>query len=119
VSTIRTEKRGDYSVVDNNLINDSSLSWAARGMLTYLLSKPTGWCIRNSDLINQSPLGRDGTESILTELKEAGYLHRERVRQQDGTFSWESTAYESPSLNPCYTKPTIHGFTVDGSAVTG
>ena len=33
----------NYTVVHNELIEDSQLTWKARGILVYLLSKPDHW----------------------------------------------------------------------------
>ena len=86
-------------------------------MLAYLLSKPDGWEVRIGDLERMSPAGRDKTRRIVRELRDAGYLHRTRENDDNGTFQWSTTVYETPELNPHFT--TIDGFPVDGSPVDG
>lgn len=111
MTIIRVKKDKGYFVASNKPFNDKSLSWEARGMLGYLLSKPDDWIVRNVDLYRQGPAGKNKVKRILTQLKNAGYLVRTRIRQPDGTFEWESTLYETP--------PTIAPKTIDGSSVDG
>jgi len=83
---------------------DSALSFEARGMLSYLLSKGDTWEIQPADLQREGGIGRDKTNRILNELIEQQYLVREHVRKADGTFSSITyTLYESPHTENPYT----------------
>ena len=42
------------------IIDDTRLSWAARGMLAYLLSRPAHWEVRVTDLQRGGNMGRGG-----------------------------------------------------------
>ncbi len=97
---IRVRKTGNFSVINNTGLQDERLSWGARGILAYLLSKPDDWQVRTLDLIASSPAGRDAVLHILRELEVGGYLHRLRVRSEGGRFEWRTEIFESPSLNP-------------------
>jgi len=114
---IRVVKRNNYVSISNDVLQDERLSWAARGLLAYLLSKPTDWHVMMRDLIKQSPGGREKNQGILKELERMGYLHRSRVRGARGRFVWTSIVYEVPrsTMNGF----TVNGQTVDGSAVNG
>lgn len=71
--------RSNYTVLDNGLLRDRGLSWAARGMLAFLLSKPDGWEVREANLVNESDAPRQGistVRAILAELEAAGYMQR-------------------------------------------
>jgi hypothetical protein len=77
-----------FYTVDKQISEDERLSWAARGMLIFLLGKPDGWQVSVKHLVNETQfairgqLGRDGVKAILAELGEAGYLTRsEKPRQ--------------------------------------
>lgn len=78
-------------------LEDMNLSYKAKGILAYLLTKPDGWIARVSDLMKH---GRDGRESIyngLKELQEHGYYQKQQIRNDRGRFShWESTICEIP-----------------------
>jgi len=85
-------------VVANSVFNDELLSWEARGLMGYLLSKPDDWQVRLHDLLKRGPAGEHKIRRVLRELSEAGYLRRERIQRVDGTFGWVTTIYESPAL---------------------
>lgn len=104
---IRVKKDANYFTASNEPFNDKGLSWEARGVLGYLLSKTDGWEVRDNDLINQGPAGGAKIGRILDELKASGYLRRFRERRPDGTFEWTTEIYESPKLNPDSTDPDL------------
>ena len=81
------------------MVKTPVLSWAARGLLVYLLSSTDGWTLRVEELCKCGDLGRDGIYSLLHELREAGYVTFEHERDEygrirDGTY----TIYETPDL---------------------
>lgn len=128
--TIRTHKKEKYTQISNRLINDRSLSWDARGLLIYLLSKPNGWIVRLGDLINQSPsAGRDKVKRILGELNDGGYLYRYKTQGEGGKLEWHSEIFESPEdcqewlksfdLSKVIPTKPIDGFSIDGSSIDG
>ena len=55
-------------------LSDNRMSWKAKGLHTYFLSKPDDWVIRVSDLIKRSKDGRDAVYAGLKELRVCGYL---------------------------------------------
>lgn len=63
-----------YTQISNSVINDKRLSFKAKGILIYVLSKPKDWNIRIRDLINKSP-SEKGTSirSGIEELLLSGY----------------------------------------------
>ncbi|HEX3052228.1 MAG TPA: hypothetical protein VHP83_16330 [Aggregatilineaceae bacterium] len=79
----RDEEHPHYKGTRESAQNES-LSWEARGVLAYLLSKPDDWEIVPRNL--QQGCGRDKVYAILKELKDAGYLRREYVRSDEGKF---------------------------------
>lgn len=93
---IRVEKRECYTIIANEVINDKRLSWDARGLLIWLLSKPSDWKIRRDNLVHEGPAGKDKIARILAELESFGYLTRHKNHQADGTFIWENVVREEP-----------------------
>jgi len=96
----RLEKTDNYARIANAVFEDSRLSWEARGLLGYLLTKPDDWRVRLHDLIARGPAGEHKVRRILRELEEFGYLYRQRLRRNDGTFGWLVFVLEHPSLVP-------------------
>lgn len=119
----RPEK--NFSVIHNSTLEDQDLSWEALGMLTYLLSKPDGWQVKPSHLRAFRSAGRDKVRRIMGELEEAGYLVREKHRNEKGRWEWISKLYDTPELAKNSTETAFNGdasrdgFSGDGSPTDG
>lgn len=97
MSLIRTHKAaGDFFLAHKHWAQDETLSWAARGILSYLFSQYDGWEIRVTDLDKKNPDGKYHRKSVMKELEEKGYVIREKIRDDDGTFTWTSEVFEVP-----------------------
>lgn len=101
---IRTVKNKDnpYAVIHKGVFTDTRLSWKAKGLMAYLLSRPDDWRVYVSDLIHRSTDGRDSVYAGLLELKRTGYIVEKVYRATHGyILSREYVVYESPmSLDP-------------------
>jgi hypothetical protein len=74
------------------MLEDNRLSWRAKGILAYMLSRPDNWKINKTDLYNKATEGRDAMQNALNELKELGYLHVYASKGDKGqidTWIWE------------------------------
>lgn len=87
MSIIRVEKKGNYSVISNECLDDPELSFKAKGLLCYLLTKPSHWTINVKHLITVSKDGRDAVYSIIDDLVVAGYIVKERIKGEAGKFA--------------------------------
>lgn len=66
--------RVPYTQISNSIINDRRISFKAKGILIYVLSKPAEWEIRLADLIKQSPNEKEvAVRSGIEELLLTGY----------------------------------------------
>ena len=92
---VRSKATACYFIMHNATTQDSSLSWPARGMLAYLLSKPKDWKTSLTDLARQSPAGIDACRTIFAELVDAGYAKRVKVRRK-GRIDYDTTVYDRP-----------------------
>ena len=82
----------NFYLLDKAISEDKRLSWAARGLLIFLLGKPDNWTVSPAALVNETAesarsVGRDGVYAILKELKDAGYLRTVGNRSNGGTFA--------------------------------
>ena len=106
---IRTPKDGSspYVATSRAAAQDERLSFEARGMLWYLLSKPSDWKVVIGDLMKAGHCGRDRVYRILRELQTAGYLMRERQQQDAKGRLMPATyrVYERPHTENTYTEP--------------
>ncbi|MEK5175109.1 conserved phage C-terminal domain-containing protein [Heyndrickxia sp. FSL W8-0496] len=99
MTTIRTKKRENPFVqIDKSIFTNSDISWKAKGILGYLLSKPDDWVTYITDLEKRSTDGRDSVRKGLKELEDHGYLRRKRVRDGGKFKGWEYTVYEIPEI---------------------
>jgi hypothetical protein len=98
---VRVQVRtGNYSIIDNAfLASDDRLSWRAKGVLAYLLTRPDNWQVRITDIAQRGRDGRDAILSAMRELIACGYVRRARLRNEDGTLGpTEYVVYEAPNL---------------------
>lgn len=87
MATIRTyKKENPFVMIDKRPLEDVRLSWEAKGLHAYLMSKPDNWTVNVKHLIKQSRNGRDATYRIVNELILAGYIKRNQEQNEDGTF---------------------------------
>lgn len=82
-TTIIRAKRSEtpYFMMSRATAQDTNLSWAARGVLTYLLSKPDDWRVNVKDL--QQNCGRDKVYNIVDELIKHRYMARSKGQSVD------------------------------------
>lgn len=122
MSIIRVQKNSNYSIISNVHLQDETLSWKAKGILSYLLSKPDNWQVYIAHLKNQSTDGRDATASGIRELINAGYLSRDYTRNEAGQMTGRSyVVYESSfeqkavnkGANPKTENPLLDNPTLD------
>ena len=100
---IRRTVRRNFTTLPNELIRDGRLSWAALGLLVYVLSLPDDFRLRLSHLAKQKASGREATRSAAKLLEEAGYLTIRRQRGQRGRFAqttWEVTDTPEAAIDP-------------------
>jgi hypothetical protein len=81
---IRAPRRHRFVIMDQRAVEDDRLSWAARGLLCYLLSRPDDWKVLVNDLRKRGNLGRDGIYRLLRELRTLGYARFQRSRDKHG-----------------------------------
>jgi len=94
------KKTSNYAMIDKRYLSDPLLSWKAKGLLTYLLSKQDDWKVILTDLVRQSTDGEASVRQGLKELGAGGYLLRvRRADRKSGRFiAWEMTIFETPEL---------------------
>lgn len=95
---IRVAKRSRYVSIRSETLEDARLSYRARGVLAFLLSKPDNWEASEAHLASQSTDGTTAVRSALNELKTFGYLHCYRLQGDGGHFSWLHYLFEEPII---------------------
>lgn len=82
----------DFTVVSNEFLKDTRLSWKAKGIIAYVAMLPDDWVLNMRDLTNRATDGRDSLYSGIKELETCGYCSKTQNRNPDGTIA--GYAYE-------------------------
>jgi hypothetical protein len=91
MSIIRTShnKENPYVMLNKTPLEDPNLSWGAKGLWSYLISRPDNWNVEVAHL-KKLYKGKGGGEkaiySYLNELIDAGYCEREKPKNEKGRF---------------------------------
>lgn len=84
MSIVKIKRRENPFVqIDKRPLQDANLSWKAKGLLAYCLSKPDNWEIRIDNLIKSSTDGREAVQTGLKELRKNGYARIEPTKDPD------------------------------------
>jgi hypothetical protein len=70
----RTEKKSNFTVIDNYYVDDIRLSDTSTRIITILLTKPNDWGINQTYFINQYNIGKFKVAQAFKQLIELGYL---------------------------------------------
>ena len=68
------KKERDFLSVEKYCIENTPLSWQARGLHCFLMSKSDNWKIIIKNLVESGPSGKNAVYSMLKELKDVGFI---------------------------------------------
>lgn len=101
MAVFRVEKTRDYTVMSNYHLKDRSLSLKSKGLISMMLSLPDEWNYTTRGLTVICKEGVDAIGASLKELEKAGYLVRNRLRDELGRIAdTEYVIYEKPQNKP-------------------
>ena len=113
-------KRSGFTIINNGVLNNTQLSWKAKGLFAYLWSQSDSWDFYEVEVLKHSTDGRASLRAGLKELEEHGYLKRYRKRDDKGILresKWilsEQPMFDFPKLD----KPTLDYPTLDNRTLT-
>jgi len=119
----RSSPEANFLILPNATAQDTRLSWAARGLLIELLSRPSDW-ETNADALwvtskqqrgEQVGEGRRAVRAAFAMLEEFGYIVRSRTRVKKGRFVTTVDVYDTPGHH----RGTADGTSADGTSVSG
>ncbi|MCI2941748.1 conserved phage C-terminal domain-containing protein [Staphylococcus cohnii] len=95
---IRIDKTaGNYFIASKYYVEDENISWKAKGIMSYLFSKPDDWQIYQTQLEKVSKDGKASVRSTINELIDNGYMTRQSRRKSNGDFDgYNYTLHEHP-----------------------
>ena len=111
--------QSNFVILSKSVTENESLSWSARGLLVFLLGKPSNWKISIDHLCAQTKKsakysGKDSIYSLLNELINHGYVIRSDKQSHDENgrlCGYDYVVYDSPCRSntdkdsPCRDKP--------------
>jgi len=121
---VEKNKDNPFVMIDRRPIENSTLSWRAKGVLTYLISRPENWIVRLGDLVKRSPDGVFAVRAALKELSKAGHITRREERDESGRFKQyvlevhEIPVTLPPTNLPQAVKPQAGNLTLNDSDLT-
>jgi hypothetical protein len=115
---IKAKSKNNFTIIPNEPLQRSDISWKAKGLLCYLLSLPESWVLYKTELQNHSTDGRDSTTTGFDELVNIGYIEVEEVREKGRFKGFNYLVHSEPKTenpktdlpkteNPKTEKPTL------------
>ncbi|HFJ2313245.1 TPA: helix-turn-helix domain-containing protein [Campylobacter coli] len=100
----------NFSIYDNNILQDCSLSLEARGLYCFMASLPDDWDFSYERLAKANNCGYDRIKRIMDELMESGLIAREFYNNEKGNRKSNYFIYDYSSIpsneNPLVENPT-------------
>ena len=111
---IKKQYQKGFTTVDNLVLNDTNLSWKAKGLFVYLWSQSDEWDFYESEVVKHSTDKIASLKSGLKELEQQGYLKRQRKRDDKGHLKEnEWILSDNPMLeNPMLDNPMLGNHTL-------
>ncbi len=94
----RSKPKEKFLIVHNDVVQNKTLSFKAKGFLCYILSLPDDWILHKSFVMKEFGIGRDALNSIFKELESEGYLiSTNMVTDDSGRFKGKNYLfYDEP-----------------------
>lgn len=101
-------KSNNFCQISNSLATDPNISFKAKGIMLYLLSKPTDWKTYEKDITAHTTDGRESVRTGINELISAGYIVRDKARNKGGKFEgYNYSVFESIEMAKSVEKTTV------------
>lgn len=111
MTIIREKRTKNYTIINNSILDNNRLSFKARGLLIYMLSKPDDWKFYELELEKHSQVdGQSAIKSALKEIERTGYLKRQRSRENGKFIKTDWILAETPDVSafsPQVEKPFV------------
>ena len=98
MSIIRVQKTDCFAQIPNSTLQDCSISLEAKGLLCFMLSKPTDWTWYKSQVMTETGCARDRFNRMWNELIKAGYLHKQR-RESENLLHFDFILHDTSTDN--------------------
>jgi len=91
-------QKDPFARIDKRIIDDSSISWKAKGILLYAFSRPEDWNFYRKEMMSHASDGKHSFDSGIKELESVGYLYKTPSMDKDTNYftGWEWHFFEVP-----------------------
>jgi hypothetical protein len=96
---IRKKSADNYTIIHNEILQRTDISWKAKGILVYILSLPDDWVIYLEEVMEHATDGRDSFRAGWNELRNKGYVKRYPIKEKGKIIRWNTEVYESVEVN--------------------
>lgn len=105
---IKHNAENPYVMINKKTLELETLSWEAKGLWAFLISKPDDWKVSVAHLSKNFPAGKDKVYRLIKELKKHGLCKEVEGRTKKGRFeTTDYVIYESaPQTKAAKTPPT-------------
>jgi hypothetical protein len=100
-----------FGAAPNELLNNPQISLKAKGLYSYLNSKPENWDFSVESIANQVKEGVDSVRAAVHELEGFGYLIREKYQNEKGFWEVDYLLFASPIEAEAYLGKSNEGKT--------
>ena len=92
--------KGSYTKIPNELLNDPTLSFKAKGLYCHMASKPDSYSFTSRSLASQFPEGKSAILSAMYELKERGWMNYIQHPNAKGKYTLNITLKPALTTQP-------------------
>ena len=112
MSVLKNKLKEKFVTVPQKIITDNQLSFGAKIVYCYLVSKPNDWVIRNSDIMTELNISKDTIAKYFKELVTKGWITRSRQVDEYNQFTglYDYVIYESPKVSEIGKMPKSEDF---------
>lgn len=104
---VRVKKTNNFVVIHKGVLEDTFLSFKAKGLWAYCMSRPDDWVFKVAHLINVSTDGKDAIYSALDELIERGYAKKIQLNIKGKFSQVDYEVYETAQLKKSLPLPGL------------
>ncbi|NHQ82927.1 hydantoinase B/oxoprolinase family protein [Chromobacterium vaccinii] len=115
----KVKRSKPFSVVPNEILKNSDLSFAARVTMAYMVGRPENWKFYVQHVCKTLGIGSAQWKAVRKELVKAGYMRQTRSKDAQGRFAWSLEVSDVPVFNQNTDSPPIDGQATDGVAIGG
>ncbi len=93
----RSQTTSNFTILNNAIANDASLSSTATSILIYLISKPPHWKFNANDVARRFNIGLSKVYRTMRELIHNGYAYYVRTKSKVAWFFYDTKQIHTPT----------------------